>query len=160
MWLNVPWMHLHYNNDRVNFRYCFIIIILEFKYQLLNQNILWSEVWFFPDPERTFCEIVLVLMQIDSECLQGKLSLIHIQFLSTSLCLAQNRLQEQKSQLDTDRPFLSSQKQSVGNKTSMHWAFSWLFFHSFQQCLAGLDKRWNGACMPLCNFLTDSSVSI
>ena len=51
-------------------------------------------------------------------------------------------------------------RSSVGNKTSMHWAFSWLFFHSFQQCFAGLDKRWNSACMPLCHFLRDSSVSI
>ena len=33
-------------------------------------------------------------------------------------------------------------RSSVGNKTSTHWAFSCLFFHSFQQCLAGLDKRW------------------
>ena len=59
-------------------------------------------------------------MQIDSECLQGKLSRIHLRFLGASLCLAQNRLQEQKSLLK------SSQKHNVGNKAkaSICWVIS------------------------------------
>ena len=103
---------------------------------------------------------IFVLLQVELECLVGHIWASFISWiLRASPCLAQNKIQEQKSIKILNRPSLVLKK-SVGNMTSTRWALSCLFRRSFQWSLIGLNNRWISVCNPLCHFLQELLFSI